>query len=150
KKKQLRFDEFIAQWLKELGLIERFAVRPVAKGRKEYEGLVKTHPAASEVKLTDVGAGVAQILPALTQAFYCPPHSTAWMEQPEVHPQPHVPAPLADASISAPRARERAKARCVQLIVASHSEHFLSRIQRRVAEGEVPPEHLAVYFARRA
>lgn len=150
KKKQFRFDEFIAQWLKELGLIERFAVRPVAKGRKEYEVLVKTHPAASEVKLTDVGFGVAQILPALTQAFYCPPHSTVWMEQPEIHLHPQVQASLADAFISATRARENGKERCVQLIVESHSEHFLNRIQRRVAEGEVPPEHLAVYFARRA
>lgn len=149
KRKQYRFDEFIAQWLKELGMIESFAVRPVAAGRKEYEVLVKTHPMAREVKIPDVGFGVSQILPALTQAFYSPAHSTVWMEQPEIHLHPQVQAALADVFIAATQARENGKERSVQLIVESHSEHFLNRIQRRVAEGELPPEHVAVYFARR-
>ncbi|MFN7507210.1 MAG: AAA family ATPase, partial [Limnobacter sp.] len=70
-----RFDAFIAQWLKDLGIIESFSVKPVAEGRKEYEVLVKTHSTASEVKITDVGFGVSQVLPALVQAFYCPPNS---------------------------------------------------------------------------
>ena len=38
----------------------------------------------------------------------------------------------------------------MQLIVESHSEHFLNRLQRRVAEGVVKPEDVAVYFCRRA
>lgn len=144
------FAEFIAAWLKDLGVIHDFSVRPVAKGRKEYEVLVKTHAKASEVKITDVGFGVSQVLPALVQAFYCPPHSTVWMEQPEIHLHPQVQAELADVFISATQAREDGKSRDVQLIVESHSEHFLNRLQRRVAEGAVKPEDVAVYFCRRA
>lgn len=145
-----RFDEFIAQWLKDLGIIENFAVKPVAEGRKEYEVVVKTHANASEVKITDVGFGVSQVLPALVQAFYCPPNSTIWMEQPEIHLHPQVQAELADVFISATQARENGKERNVQLIVESHSEHFLNRLQRRIAEGGVAPEDVAVYFCRRA
>ncbi|EQB2597221.1 AAA family ATPase [Aeromonas salmonicida] len=145
-----RFDEFIAKWLKDLGIIESFAVKPVAEGRKEYEVLVKTHVSASEVKITDVGFGVSQVLPALVQAFYCPPNSTIWMEQPEIHLHPQVQAELADVFISATQARENGKERHVQLIVESHSEHFLNRLQLRVAEGVVAPEDVAVYFCRRA
>jgi len=144
------FAEFIAAWLKDLGVIHNFAVRPVALGRKEYEVLVKTHAKAPEVKITDVGFGVSQILPALVQAFYCPPHSTVWMEQPEIHLHPQVQAELADVFISATQARENGKPRDVQLIVESHSEHFLNRLQRRVAEGAVRPEDVAVYFCRRS
>ncbi|MFQ2277111.1 DUF3696 domain-containing protein [Aeromonas hydrophila] len=144
-----RFDEFIAKWLKDLGIIESFAVKPVAEGRKEYEVLVKTHVSASEVKITDVGFGVSQVLPALVQAFYCPPNSTIWMEQPEIHLHPQVQAELADVFISATQARENGKERHVQLIVESHSEHFLNRLQLRVAEGVVAPEDVAVYFCRR-
>ncbi len=144
------FGEFIAAWLKDLGVIHDFAVRPVAAGRKEYEVLVKTHARAPEVKITDVGFGVSQVLPALVQAFYCPPHSTVWMEQPEIHLHPQVQAELADVFISATQAREGGKERNVQLIVESHSEHFLNRLQRRVAEGVVKPEDVAVYFCRRA
>lgn len=149
KQKLARFDEFIAQWLKDLGIIDSFAVRPVAEGRKEYEVVVKTHANASEVKITDVGFGVSQVLPALVQAFYCQPNSTIWMEQPEIHLHPQVQAELADVFISATQARENGKNRNVQLIVESHSEHFLNRLQRRVAEGKVSPEDVAVYFCQR-
>jgi predicted ATPase len=150
KKHLYRFDEFIAQWLKDLGIIESFSVKPVAEGRKEYEVIVKTHAAGSEVKITDVGFGVSQVLPALVQAFYCPPHSTVWMEQPEIHLHPQVQAELADVFISATQARENGSPRDVQLIVESHSEHFLNRLQRRVAEGALHAEDVAVYFCRRA
>lgn len=149
-KRSYPFDAFIAQWLRELGVIHSFNVTPVAKGRKEYEVLVKTHAHGSEVKVTDVGFGVSQVLPALTQPFYCEPHSTVWMEQPEIHLHPQVQAALADAFIAATKARENGHERHVQLIIESHSEHLLNRIQRRVAEGEIGPEHVAVYFCRRA
>lgn len=144
------FAEFIAAWLKDLGVIQDFSVLPVAEGRKEYEVLVKTHAKAPEVKITDVGFGVSQVLPALVQAYYCPPNSTVWMEQPEIHLHPQVQAELADVFISATQSRENGKERHVQLIVESHSEHFLNRLQRRVAEGNVSPDDVAVYFCRRA
>lgn len=144
------FTEFVAGWLKDLGVIHSFVVKPVAAGRKEYEVLVKTHAAAPEVKITDVGFGVSQLLPVLIQAFYCPPNSTVWMEQPEIHLHPQVQAELADVFISAIRSRENSVARNVQLIVESHSEHFLNRLQRRIAEGDITPDDVAIYFCKRA
>jgi predicted ATPase len=144
------FAEFIAGWLKDLGVIDEFVVRPVAAGRKEYEVLVRTHPNAPEVKITDVGFGVSQVLPALVQAFYCQPNSTIWMEQPEIHLHPQVQAELADVFISAIQAKENGKDRNTQLIIESHSEHFLNRLQRRIAEAKISAEDVAIYFARRA
>jgi predicted ATPase len=143
------FAEFIAGWLKDIGVIHSFVVRPVAEGRKEYEVLVKTHARGPEVKITDVGFGVSQVLPALVQAFYCPPNSTVWMEQPEIHLHPQVQAELADVFISAIRSREDGHVRNVQLIIESHSEHFLNRLQRRVAEREISPDDVAIYFCKR-
>jgi predicted ATPase len=144
------FAKFIAAWLQELGIIESFLVKPVAEGRKEFEVLVKTHASASEVKITDVGFGVSQVLPALVQAFYCPPYSTIWMEQPEIHLHPQVQAELADVFISAIHAREQGKERKTQLIIESHSEHFLNRLQRRIAEEAVGLDEVAIYFCRPA
>ena len=144
------FAEFVAHWLKDLGVIHSFVVKAVAEGRKEYEVLVQTHAKAPEVKITDVGFGVSQVLPVLVQAFYCPPNSTVWMEQPEIHLHPQVQAELADVFISAIRSRENGNARNVQLIVESHSEHFLNRLQRRIAEGEITPDDVAIYFCKRA
>ncbi|UYK81415.1 DUF3696 domain-containing protein [Xanthomonas sacchari] len=149
RKKTQRFDEFVAGWLRDLGVIYNFSVKPVGDGRKEYEVLVRAHKGAPDVKLTDVGFGVSQVLPALVQAFYAPANSTIWMEQPEIHLHPQVQAELADAFISAVQAYEGGHARNVQLIVESHSEHFLMRLQRRIAEGIIRPDDVAIYFARR-
>lgn len=142
----LRFDRFIAQWLKDLGIIDSFSVTQVAAGRKEYEVLVKTHAHSNTVKMTDAGFGVSQVLPALVQAFYCPSNSTVWMEQPEIHLHPQVQSGLADVFIAATRARENRKDRRVQLIIESHSEHFLNRLQRRIAEGALNTKDVAIYF----
>lgn len=150
KRAEQPFGAFIATWLKVLGVIHDFSVRPVAPGRREHEVLVRTHAKAPEVRITEVGFGVSQMLPALVQAFYCAPDSTVWMEQPEIHLHPQVQAELADVFIAATQAHENGKARHVQLIVESHSEHFLNRLQRRVAEGAVAPEDVAVYFCRHA
>lgn len=141
-----RFDAFIAKWLVDLGIINEFQVKPVAKGRKEYEVLVRTRRGSPEVKLTDVGFGVSQVLPALVQAFYCPPGSTVWMEQPEIHLHPMAQANLADAMISAVQAYENGAPRGTQLIIETHSEHFLTRLQRRVAERRIHAGDIAVYF----
>jgi predicted ATPase len=143
------FSPFIAKWLKDLGVIHSFTIKPVADGRKEFEVLVETHQGAPVVKITDVGFGVSQVLPAIVQAFYCPPNSTVWMEQPEIHLHPQVQSELADVFISAIKARQNGKARNVQLIVESHSEHFLNRLQRRIAEGVLTTDEVAIYFCRR-
>jgi predicted ATPase len=148
-KKQLKpFAELIASWLVDLGVIESFVVRPTAPGRKDYEVRVKTRGGLTEVGLPDVGFGVSQVLPALVQAFYCPVGSIVWMEQPEIHLHPQVQAELADVFISATHAYESGRPRNVQLIVETHSEHFLNRLQRRIAEERLKPEDVAIYFAK--
>jgi predicted ATPase len=70
------------------------------------------------------------------------------MEQPEIHLHPQVQAELADAFISAVQAYENGRPRNVQLIVETHSEHFLNRLQRRIAEEALRPDDVAIYFAR--
>jgi predicted ATPase len=148
KKKKESFAAFIASWLVDLGVIESFQVRPTAAGRKDYEVKVKTRGGFTEVGLPDVGFGVSQVLPALVQAFYCPEGSTVWMEQPEIHLHPQVQAELADVFISAVRSYERGKPRSVQLIIETHSEHLLNRLQRRIAEQGIAPNEVAIYFAK--
>ncbi len=148
-KKLQPFDVFIAGWLRDLGVIDSFEVHPVAEGRKEYEVLVRTLARSPVVKLTDVGVGVSQVLPALVQAFYSPPNSVVWMEQPEIHLHPSAQANLADAFISAVQSNENGSPRGTQLIVETHSEHFLTRLQRRVAERRIEAADVAVYFVKR-
>jgi len=150
KRPRRAFPQLIAEWLKDINVIHDFEVRSVAKGRKEFEVLLNVQQWSPKVKITDVGFGVSQVLPALVQAFYCAPHSTVWMEQPEIHLHPQVQSDLADVFISAVQAYENGIEKKAQLIVESHSEHFLTRLQRRVAEGVIDPSDVAIYFCRNA
>ena len=139
------FASIIAKWLQQLGLISSFRVAPIAPDRDEFEVQVKASPRAEEVKLTDVGFGVSQVLPVVVEAFYAPAHSTVIMEQPEIHLHPSVQSALADVLIAAVTAREESEPRGVQLIVESHSEHLLRRLLRRVAEGGIEHSDVALY-----
>ncbi len=144
--KKFSFQALIAKWMKQLKLIEDFSVEPIAKGRKEHEVVIRINPSTSKVKITDVGFGISQVLPALVEAFYTPRHSTVLMEQPEIHLHPQVQPELADAFIEAVQIHEGESPRDVQLIIESHSEHFLTRLRRRVAEEKIKPEEIAIYF----
>lgn len=138
--------ELVAERLRSMRLISDFEVKPLGPHRKEYEVLVRTAPKLPEVKLTDVGFGVSQVLPVIVEALYVPRRSIVIFEQPEIHLHPRVQAELADLFVDAIRARENGIPRDCQFIVESHSEHFLRRLQRRIAEEELSAEDAALYF----
>ena len=124
------FQEIIAYWLKEMGLIHSFAVTEIAQGSNRWQARLQTRPGATEVLLTDVGFGVSQVLPVITLLYYVPEGSTVILEQPEIHLHPSAQAHLADVILNVAQHRK------VQVIVESHSEHLLLRLQRRIAEDE--------------
>jgi predicted ATPase len=136
----------VAERLRSMGLIYDFQIKAIGPHRKEYEVLVQTSAKLPAVKLTDVGFGVSQVLPVIVESFYVPRRSIVIFEQPEVHLHPRVQADLADLFVDAIRARENGVARDCQFIIESHSEHFLRRLQRRIAEEELSKEDAALYF----
>jgi predicted ATPase len=140
KKKRLTLEQRVASWLKDLGLIHSFSVEPVAKDSSIYQVRVQVTPSSAKVLITDVGFGVSQILPVLVLCYYAPEGSIILLEQPEIHLHPSVQSGLADVFIDA------VKNRNVQIVVESHSEHLLRRLQRRVAEQIIEPEKTAFYF----
>lgn len=135
-------EERIGEWMKEMDIIYSFSLDPIAEHRKEYEFRVVTKPGGAKVSITDVGFGVSQILPVLVLCYYVPEGSTILLEQPEIHLHPAVQAILADVLIDVVNNRG------VRIIVESHSEHLLARLQRRIAEEAISPEKTALYFCR--
>ena len=132
--------EYIAEWLKNLGLVHDFRVETLAEGRRIFEVKVRKSPNSAEVLLTDVGFGVSQILPVLVLCFYAPRGSTLILEQPDIHLHPSVQAGLADVFIDAWKRHN------VQILFESHSEHLLRRLQRRIAEEEIPEDDVGLFF----
>jgi predicted ATPase len=140
------FQSVIATWLQSMGLIDSFDVVEIAPESDLFEVHVRVSQKSPDVKLTDVGFGVSQVLPVLVQCFYAQPNSTVVIEQPELHLHPSVQASLADLFIAATTARENGEPRRVQLLVESHSEHLLRRLQRRIAEEKINPADVAIYM----
>jgi predicted ATPase len=140
KGKHKSFQEMVAYWLKEMGLIEDFKVEEIGSNSNRWQARVRTKKQASEVLLTDVGFGISQVLPVVTLLQYVPEGSTVVLEQPEIHLHPLAQAALADVIIQA------ATHRNVQVILESHSEHLLLRLQRRIAEETISNEDVRLYF----
>ena len=134
------FSYIVAHWLRELGLVRDFRVVEIAPGSNRWQAKVRTRRGGAEVMLTDVGFGVSQVLPVVTLLHYVPEGATVLLEQPEIHLHPLAQTELADVIIHA------ATHRGVQVIVESHSEHLLLRLQRRVADERVAAEDVRLYF----
>lgn len=138
--------EVIARWLKQIGLIHSFEAKPIAAGAREYQARVKVGLRSEWVSVPDVGFGISQFMPVLVECFYAPPGSIIVIEQPELHLHPAVQQNLADLFIEVIRSRENGKPRDIQLIIESHSEHFLTRLQRRIAEERISRDDVSAYF----
>ena len=133
-------DEQILKWLQRLELIDSYDLRPLSDTGRDYEFLVKQYKGGPDVRLTDIGFGVSQVLPVLILCYYAPEGSILILEQPEAHLHPKVQTELADVLIDA------VKNRNLQIILESHSEYLLSRLQRRIAEKEIAEADTALYF----
>jgi AAA ATPase domain/Protein of unknown function (DUF3696) len=100
-----------------------------------------------KVNLADAGAGVAQVLPlfiqrALDTAGGGRPRRDVLeiIEQPELHLHPAAHADLADLYV---KAVERDHAR---FLIETHSETMVLRLRRRIAEGRLSADKVAMYF----
>lgn len=144
---RLSLEHIVAAALKEMGLVDEFTINRISDDRQDYEVKVRTRGSNTFTDIPDVGFGVSQVLPVLVQLYYAPANSIIIMEQPELHLHPSAQSALADIMIQAITARENAKPRNIQLIIETHSEHFLRRFQRRIAELQLPKDSFAAYFA---
>lgn len=117
------------------------------------------------INAADVGFGISQILPILTECLdystkkFSPninyiPHYRNFIfhgeieekykkmiicQQPEIHLNPRIQSELGDffTQIDDPN---------LSLLVETHSEHILTRLQRRVADGTLDTKDIAIYF----
>ena len=79
------------------------------------------------VTITDVGFGVSQLLPILLLGLRSDKSATLLLEQPEIHLHPKLQANLADFLLTLTEQGRR-------VIVETHSDHFINRLRRRIAE----------------
>ncbi|WP_437899734.1 AAA family ATPase [Sorangium sp. So ce124] len=99
---------------------------------------------AVEVNLADVGTGLSQVLPLVVQRqFEVVTGKTGGIEiveQPELHLHPGAHGDLADLYI------EAAKQQGARFVIETHSENFVLRVRRRIAEKTLDPDRVSLYW----
>ncbi len=136
-------EERVSKWLQNMELAHSFSL--VLKGALDdnnYEIRIQKTANSAEVTLADMGHGVGDLFPLLVHCCYVPEGSTLILEQPGVHLHPKTQSDLADLLI------EIITERNLQILIESHSEHLLNRLQRRVAEEKISVDQTALYFCR--
>jgi predicted ATPase len=114
------------------------------------------------VLFQDAGVGISQVLPilvAILRSPLLPPKPTrfgvrqrglsrvTFIEQPELHLHPEMQADLADLLIDAVKPGKKRDGNLIrhsQILVETHSESMIMRIQKRIREGKLDASDVAI------
>jgi hypothetical protein len=131
--------ERIISGLRTMVLAADIDVRAVARGQgtQMAEVLVTPQDKGRAVTLADVGYGVSQVLPFLSQDAQSV-NKNLIVYQPEAHLHPLSQSRLADVFVASVKRGNRA-------YVETHSEHLVLRLQALIAGGEIAPDRVRVF-----
>lgn len=134
--------EKVEQWFRVFG----FGYEPELEelGGNNYRLMWRDAKTNLRVNLADSGFGISQVLPIIVQGFYAPPRAQFIIEQPEIHLHPKAQAELGDLIVDIAGLESGEQQRT--LLIETHSEHLIRRLQRRIAENKIQKEDVAVYF----
>ena len=121
----------------QLGFVKKVDIRKV--GPRYYEFWTHHRDSALSANLADTGFGASQVLPVIVSLYSSPPGSTLLYEQPEIHLHPAGQAELGSVFARAWSPRKR-------IVIETHSENLILRIQTEVAKGKLKPEHVKIYY----
>ena len=130
------------------GLFDEISVKPL--GKKESEPFqVQVRKFGNKSKgpqrnLIDVGYGVSQVLPVITELLRRDAPPMFLLQQPEVHLHPSAQAALGSlfCQVAGPKC---------QLVIETHSDHLVDRVRMDVrdAETKLKPEDVSILFFER-
>jgi predicted ATPase len=139
KKQSIRLVGKLRHWLKRFNVASDLKVVTLP-GNHFTLNIVDSNNNAT-VNLCDVGFGVSQVLPIIVEGFYAPKDSMILVEQPEIHLHPALQSELADLLMAFSMENKI-------VVLETHSEHLLLRLQKRIAEGKLDPARVAIYFVK--
>ncbi len=138
---EVSIEERISEWLRKMNLANSFILeRSDNHDGKDYDVRIQLKESGPKITLADMGYGLSQFLPVLGLCYYAPVGSTLILEQPGIHLHPKAQVDIADLLIEVINERK------LQILVESHSEHLLTRLQLRIAEQKIGANQTALYF----
>lgn len=130
----------VGDWLKKLDLGDAIEISRIGRGLLYQIEVLRD---GRRTNLVDVGYGVSQVLPVIVLLHFAPPGSVLLIEDPEAHLHPVAQAALADMFV------EVGKARNLQILIETHSEHLFRRLQYLVAAEKLASTDCALYYLER-
>ena len=131
--------EKVKKWFNCFEIASDFKVGELRKGSKRYELAIKEFYTGEWINLVDVGFGASQILPIIVEGFISK-DSLILIEQPEIHLHPKAQATMGDLLIDISSNQNN------NIIIETHSDLIISRICRRIAEGNFESSDIAIYY----
>ena len=139
----------LVEFGKAAGLFDEIAIRPLGK-RNTEPFQIRIRMGGKRVKgpprnLIDVGYGVSQALPLVTELLRPDAPSMFLLQQPEVHLHPSAQAALGTLFCQAASSKRK-------LVVETHSDHLLDRVRMDVRDGatDLKPEDVSILFFERS
>ena len=127
----------VNKWMRAFGMASEVNLRDAGRGRFAVE---LTNPNTGErANLADAGAGAIQALPIIVEGYHAPKGALILLEQPEARLHPRAQGTLGDLLIDIAK---EGKA----LVVETHSELIINRVQTVVAEETLSKDDVAVYY----
>lgn len=105
---------------------------------KLYRTIITNNDGLS-VDLCQMGFGLSQILPIVVQGLLLHQGETLIVEDPDVHMHPKVQAMLVDFFIDLMKHGRK-------VVIETHSDHIVTRLRRRIADGTVRKEDVNLSF----
>lgn len=123
----------------EVGLAHGTMTAGIGESRRSVPGVFWEAPGPGGVPLNiaSFGSGIQLLAPVVVQCFAAGPGATIVIEEPEIHLHPENQRLMVDLFHDAVKFGN-------QIIAATHSEHFLDRLQTLVANGDLKPEDIAI------
>lgn len=92
--------------------------------------------------LTETGMGISQSLPLITRAYKpCDEETLIIIEEPESHLHPYAHAQLAQLFVDSIKEDTNK-----QYLIETHSQNFILRLRKLVAEGKLNPDSINIYY----
>ena len=137
KGKRKNIAQKVSGWLRQSEIARAIAVLPLTD--RHFEIYVSHIHTGEEVNIADAGFGISQILPILVAGYFIPSNSTFIIEEPEIHLHPKAQSEIGTFL-------QNVSANNVQILVETHSEHLLLRLQRHIASGDLSPQDVNVFY----
>ena len=134
----------VERWLGEVSPGAHLRLRTFAEADALIAGFAFDRPGdvpTRPYRATNVGFGLSYVLPLLV-AMFLPAGALCLIENPEAHLHPRGQTKLAELAV-------RATLAGVQMIVETHSDHFMDGVRIAVREGLIPPDHAAFHYFER-